>query len=194
MNRWFIVLLAAAALTTAGCQKQESSTTEVEAETPAADAEGMTIAAPDPDAAAPAQTPEQMPPAADGAASPTAAATPAAAAVGAEVTLPGGTKYIDTEVGTGAEAVRGSAVTVHYTGTLTDGTKFDSSLDSGQPFELTIGTTPVIQGWTEGLIGMKVGGNRSLTIPPDQGYGAEGAGPIPPNATLLFNIELLDVK
>ncbi len=191
MNRWFIVLLAVAALTTAGCnQKQESSTTEVVTETPAVDTEGEASVASDTDAVSADQA---LPVAADAGTSPTTGAS-AAATQGAEVTLPGGTKYIDTEVGTGQEAVRGSTVSVHYTGTLTDGTKFDSSLDSGQPFEVTIGTTPVIKGWTEGLVGMKVGGHRSLTIPPDQGYGEGGAGPIPPNATLLFDIELLEVK
>lgn len=187
MNRWFIVLLAAAALSTAGCnQKQESSTTEVESET---------AVVPDTEVAATGQTPPaQTPLAADNAPAPDASATPAATGLGAEVTLPGGTKYIDTQVGTGQEAVRGSTVSVHYTGTLTDGTKFDSSLDSGQPYEVTIGTTPVIKGWTEGLVGMKVGGHRSLTIPPDQAYGPGGKGPIPPDATLLFDIEMLDVN
>ncbi len=194
MNRWFIVLLAVAALTTAGCNKeQESTTTEVVTEAPVAGTEGDTTVAAEVDATAPVETPaEALPPAAD-AATPAAPAAPAAA-TGAEVTLPGGTKYIDTEVGTGKEAVRGSTVDVHYTGTLTDGKKFDSSLDSGQPFTLTIGKTQVIEGWTQGLVGMKVGGHRSLTIPAEQGYGADGMGPIPANATLLFDIELLDVK
>jgi peptidylprolyl isomerase len=202
MNRWFIVLMATAALTTAGCNKQqESSTTETATETTAEVPVGDTTAAPiagDTEAEAETLpvTPPQIPPApVDAATSPGGgAAAPAGATQGAEVTLPGGTKYTDTQVGTGPEAARGSTVSVHYTGTLQDGTKFDSSLDTGSPFELTIGQTQVIKGWTEGLVGMKVGGHRRLVIPPEQGYGAEGAGPIPPNATLLFDIEMLEVK
>lgn len=101
----------------------------------------------------------------------------------------------DLVVGKGAEAKSGNKVTVNYTGWLTDGTKFDSSLDSGQPFEFTLGQGQVIQGWDEGVAGMKVGGKRRLTIPPAMGYGAEGSGGvIPPNATLVFEVELLAVK
>jgi FKBP-type peptidyl-prolyl cis-trans isomerase len=104
-------------------------------------------------------------------------------------------KIEDTKVGTGAEAKAGDTVTVNYTGYLTDGTKFDSSLDSGQPFQFTIGAGEVIQGWEEGVTGMKVGGTRKLTIPPDMGYGEQGAGGvIPPGATLVFTIELLEVQ
>ena len=99
------------------------------------------------------------------------------------------------KVGTGAEAKTGDLVTVNYTGYLTDGTKFDSSLDSGQPFQFTIGKGKVIQGWEQGFAGMKVGGTRKLTIPPELGYGAQGAGGvIPPNATLVFDVELLAVN
>ena len=94
--------------------------------------------------------------------------------------------------GTGDEAKTGDTVTVHYTGTLTDGKKFDSSRDRGEPFDVTLGQKRVIAGWEEGLIGMKVGETRRLTIPPDLGYGARGAGNvIPPNATLVFEVELL---
>ncbi len=94
--------------------------------------------------------------------------------------------------GTGDEAKTGDTVTVHYTGTLTDGTKFDSSRDRGEPFDVTLGQKRVIAGWEEGLLGMKVGETRKLTIPPDLGYGARGAGNvIPPNATLVFEVELL---
>jgi FKBP-type peptidyl-prolyl cis-trans isomerase len=106
-----------------------------------------------------------------------------------------GLKMEDTVVGTGAEAKPGDTVTVHYTGYLTDGTKFDSSLDSGQPFQFTIGQGRVIPGWEQGIPGMKVGGKRKLTIPPELGYGAQGAGSdIPPNATLVFEVELLAVN
>ena len=108
----------------------------------------------------------------------------------------------DGRVGTGAEAQRGRVVTVHYTGWLYDesrpdrkGAKFDSSRDRSEPFSFSLGAGEVIQGWDEGVAGMKVGGQRTLTIPPDMGYGARGAGGvIPPNATLLFDVELLGVR
>jgi len=100
----------------------------------------------------------------------------------------------DEKVGTGAEAVAGKTVTVNYVGTLTDGTKFDSSYDHNQPFSFTLGAGQVIKGWDQGVAGMKVGGKRKLVIPPDLGYGAQGAGSIPPNSTLVFEVELLDVK
>ena len=100
----------------------------------------------------------------------------------------------DLSVGEGAEAVSGKHVTVHYTGWLTDGTKFDSSLDRNDPFDFPLGRGHVIRGWDEGVAGMKVGGKRKLTIPPEMGYGARGAGGvIPPNATLVFEVELLGV-
>lgn len=101
----------------------------------------------------------------------------------------------DLVVGTGAEAVNGKLVSVHYVGTLTDGTKFDSSKDRGEPFEFTLGVGEVIQGWDMGVLGMKVGGKRKLTVPSELGYGSSGAGSvIPPNATLIFDVELLEVK
>jgi FKBP-type peptidyl-prolyl cis-trans isomerase len=100
----------------------------------------------------------------------------------------------DLVVGTGAEAQAGRIVTVHYTGWLTDGTKFDSSLDRGQPFVFTLGVHEVISGWDQGVAGMKEGGKRKLTIPPEMGYGPSGAGGvIPPDATLIFEVELLQV-
>lgn len=101
----------------------------------------------------------------------------------------------DIKVGTGAEAVNGKSITVHYTGTLTDGTKFDSSLDRGTPYTLTLGAGEVIEGWDLGLVGMKVGGKRKLTIPASLGYGEMGSpGVIPGGATLVFEVELLKVE
>lgn len=106
-----------------------------------------------------------------------------------------GLKIEDIKVGTGAEAVDGKKITVHYSGTLTDGTKFDSSYDRGTPYDLTLGAGEVIRGWDLGLVGMKVGGKRKLTIPANLGYGEAGAGDvIPPNATLIFEVELLKVE
>jgi len=105
-----------------------------------------------------------------------------------------GLKIQEVRVGTGAEAVAGSSVTVHYTGWLTNGTKFDSSVDRKEPFTFTLGARQVIEGWDKGVAGMKVGGKRKLTISPELGYGAHGQGPIPPNATLIFDVELLGVQ
>ena len=100
----------------------------------------------------------------------------------------------DLHEGTGKEAQKGKRITVHYTGWLADGTKFDSSLDRHQPLTITLGVGQVIKGWDEGFDGMKEGGKRKLTIPPEMGYGAHGAGGvIPPHATLVFEVELLRV-
>ncbi len=113
---------------------------------------------------------------------------------GKPTTTASGLQYWDITVGTGATAVAGKAVTVHYTGWLTNGKKFDSSVDRGQPFVFPLGGGQVIKGWDEGVAGMKVGGKRQLHIPPDLGYGSRGAGGvIPPNATLIFDVELIDV-
>jgi FKBP-type peptidyl-prolyl cis-trans isomerase FkpA len=110
------------------------------------------------------------------------------------VTTESGLKYEDIVEGSGAEAVAGKTVSVHYTGWLTDGQKFDSSKDRNDPFAFVLGGGMVIKGWDEGVQGMKVGGTRKLTIPPQLGYGVRGAGGvIPPNATLVFEVELLDV-
>ncbi len=112
-----------------------------------------------------------------------------------EVTTPSGLKYVDQVVGTGEAAVAGQNVSVHYTGWLENGKKFDSSVDRGQPFSFPLGAGRVIKGWDEGVQGMKVGGKRKLTIPSDLGYGSRGAGGvIPPNATLIFDVELLGVR
>ena len=109
-------------------------------------------------------------------------------------TTPSGLQYRDDVVGEGAEAKAGNLVSVHYTGTLQNGSKFDSSRDRGQPFQFPLGAGRVIRGWDEGVAGMKVGGRRTLVIPPELGYGARAIGPIPPNSTLVFDVELLGVR
>jgi FKBP-type peptidyl-prolyl cis-trans isomerase len=111
------------------------------------------------------------------------------------ITTPSGLKYIELQEGTGATPNAGQTVEVHYTGTLEDGKKFDSSRDRGTPFSFKLGVGQVIKGWDEGLSTMKVGGRRQLIIPSELGYGARGAGGvIPPHATLIFDVELLGVK
>jgi FKBP-type peptidyl-prolyl cis-trans isomerase len=124
--------------------------------------------------------------------------SPAAEGPGKMTQTASGLQYTDTNVGTGAEATAGHKVSVHYTGWLYNngekGKKFDSSVDRGQPFSFPLGGRQVIQGWDEGVAGMKVGGKRTLIIPPELGYGARGAGGvIPANATLMFDVELLNV-
>jgi peptidylprolyl isomerase len=123
----------------------------------------------------------------------------AIAQTGKAMTTPSGLQITDSKVGTGATPKTGQTCVMHYTGWLyqngAKGQKFDSSLDRGQPFEFPIGQKRVIAGWDEGVATMKVGGKRTLIIPPELGYGARGAGGvIPPNATLIFEVELLDVK
>jgi FKBP-type peptidyl-prolyl cis-trans isomerase len=116
-------------------------------------------------------------------------------AEGKEVVTSSGLKYVDVKVGEGAEAKPGQVVDVHYTGWLTNGTKFDSSVDRGKPFSFKLGAGQVIEGWDKGVAGMKVGGKRKLTIPPGLGYGSQSVGGvIPPNSTLIFDVELLGVK
>jgi FKBP-type peptidyl-prolyl cis-trans isomerase FkpA len=121
------------------------------------------------------------------------------AATNQVIEMPNGLKYTDTKTGEGAIAAAGNKVSVHYTGWLykndAKGAKFDSSVDRGQPFQFTLGAHQVIAGWDQGVAGMKVGGKRTLIIPPELGYGARGAGGvIPPNATLMFDVELLGVQ
>jgi peptidylprolyl isomerase len=125
--------------------------------------------------------------------------TATAQEVGKTVTTPSGLRIIDSQIGTGATPRTGQTCAMHYTGWLyqngAKGQKFDSSLDRGRPFEFPIGKGQVIPGWDEGVASMKVGGKRTLIIPPELGYGARGAGGvIPPNATLIFEVELLGVK
>lgn len=111
-----------------------------------------------------------------------------------QTTTSSGLIYDDITVGSGDAAALGQTVSVHYTGWLTDGTKFDSSKDRNEPFEFPLGAGYVIRGWDEGVQGMRVGGVRKLTIPPELGYGARGAGGvIPPNATLIFEVDLLEI-
>ena len=109
-------------------------------------------------------------------------------------TTASGLQLRDDQVGTGETARAGDQVSVHYTGTLTGGQKFDSSRDRGRPFGFELGAGSVIRGWDEGVAGMRVGGRRTLVIPPELGYGGRSIGPIPPNSTLVFDVELLDVR
>jgi FKBP-type peptidyl-prolyl cis-trans isomerase FkpA len=111
------------------------------------------------------------------------------------VTTESGLQYVDMVVGSGRQPEIGDTASVHYTGWLADGKKFDSSVDRKEPFSFRVGAGQVIKGWDEGVMGMKIGGKRKLTIPPQLGYGPRGAGGvIPPNATLTFDVELLDLR
>ena len=111
-----------------------------------------------------------------------------------EVTTSTGLRYVDQKVGEGQEAKAGDVVEVHYTGWLTNGTKFDSSVDRNQPFTFKLGEGQVIKGWDQGVAGMRLGGKRKLTVPPNLAYGSAAYGPIPGNSTLMFDVELLGVK
>ena len=118
---------------------------------------------------------------------------PQASPVGKVIKLDNGLQYQDMVVGTGAVAKAGNVISVHYAGTLANGTPFDSSYTRGTPFEFTLGNGQVIQGWDIGVAGMKIGGKRRLVIPPSLGYGPNDYGPIPGNSTLLFDVELLKI-
>jgi len=175
-KRWFVLaLVLAAAVFVIGCQR-EQQTAQAPAAQPATPAEGETadMSGADPVAAAKAlgtKTENEA------------------------VTAASGLRYIDVKEGEGAAAKAGDTAVVHYTGWLVDGTKFDSSVDRGQPFEFPLGAGRVIKGWDEGVAGMKIGGVRKLIAPPDLAYGASGRPPvIPPNATLIFEVELLGVR
>lgn len=121
--------------------------------------------------------------------------TEAVASSSGQIVTESGLKIEEIKVGEGKEVKPGDTVTIHYAGTLENGKKFDSSYDRNEPFQTQIGVGQVIEGWDEGVVGMKVGGKRKLTIPSDLAYGERGAGGvIPPNATLIFELELLDVK
>ena len=168
-----LLLAVIAGLALAGCQ--QTSTTEKSSTATTNTAATGTSATSEPAAGTPATT--------------------SGATEGQERTLPGGLKVTDIKVGSGPMAETGSTVAVHYTGWLMDGTKFDSSLDRGDPIVFQLGAGRVIKGWEEGLKGMRVGGKRKLTIPTSMGYGAQGYPPvIPPDATLQFEVELMNVK
>ena len=121
-------------------------------------------------------------------------APPPPSTQGSSETPPSNLKVETTKEGTGQGAKAGDTISVHYTGTFTDGTVFDSSIPRGQPFSFKLGSGQVIRGWDLGLVGMKVGEKRKLTIPPELGYGPGGSGPIPPNSTLIFEVEMLKIN
>ena len=165
-------LLVALTLVLAGCNESQTSTTTTGSST--APTGGSS------DAAAPA--------------TPAADATPAPAGETGEITMPNGLKYVDLVTGGGAEAKTGDQVSVHYTGVFPDGVEFDSSR-GGEPYAFRLGAGSVIRGWDEGIKGMRVGGRRKLTVPPPLAYGERGYPPvIPPNATLVFDVELVGVR
>ena len=175
----FACAFAFAALTLVGCQ-QSSTTTTSSTTSSSATATSSADGGKAPAAAeAPAATPSQ-----------------ASGAQPAGRTTASGLQIQDLKEGTGAMAEKGRHVVVHYTGWLTNGTKFSSSLDSGRPYPFTLGAGEVIAGWDEGIVGMRIGGKRRLTIPPQLAYGSQGTpgGPIPANATLVFEVELIDAK
>ena len=188
------VFACAAILALAGCQESSNSTSTGTTGTTSSNAASGTSGG--------TSTTTESSGASSVTATPTTPAAPAfdmATDKSIEVATANGTsarlQYKDLKVGDGSIAENGKVAMVHYTGWLTDGTKFDSSLDHGQPFQFRIGEGGVIQGWDKGVLGMRVGGKRRLVIPSDLGYGARGAGGvIPPNATLVFEVELLGLQ
>ena len=179
MKRIVPVIFAAVAVlgVSAGCKDKAATETTTQTAGPAATQDTPSTLTAPPDGVGP---------------KPAATAT---ATVGKEVTTASGLKYQDIKIGTGASPKQGKTVSVHYVGTLTDGTKFDSSRDRNEPFSFAIGTGQVIKGWDEGVMGMKIGGVRRLMIPGNLAYGPEGRPPtIPPNATLNFDVELLGIN
>jgi peptidylprolyl isomerase len=201
MRYTLLTVLLGVTLLLSGCGADTAEPEKVEpAPLDAASSEPAAPAAPEPAPAAAepakADVPKPEPAKVEPPAPPKPAPRPAAPK---EVTLSSGLRMIDSQAGAGEAAKSGDTVQVHYTGWLYEngkrGSKFDSSLDRGQPFQMTIGVTSVIKGWTEGLVGMKPGGKRELIIPPDLAYGTRGAGGglIPPDATLDFEIELLQI-
>jgi peptidylprolyl isomerase len=181
--------LLAGGLLAAGCKGEQS--TETATTPPGGPPPAATTSEPAPTATAPATAGATAKAGGDG-------IKPIAKKAGAPekvVTLPSGLKYVDLKVGTGESPKPGATVVVHYTGTLENGTKFDSSRDRGTPFDFHLGQHEVIEGWDQGIATMKPGGRRKLIIPPDLAYGANGQPPvIPPNATLIFDVELLRVE
>ena len=173
-----LVVALAAGLVVAGCRERQEAKVEVPAKTPPPEVQ---VALPVEDE--PAEEDEAIEVARE-------LGTPTGNPV---IATDSGLQYIDVETGEGEGAEAGNMVSVHYTGWLVDGTKFDSSKDRGTPFQFPLGAGRVIKGWDEGVAGMKVGGVRKLVIPPELGYGSRGAGSaIPPNATLIFEVELLE--
>ncbi|MEJ2421306.1 MAG: FKBP-type peptidyl-prolyl cis-trans isomerase [Acidobacteriota bacterium] len=194
--KWLLFAVAAVGLIAlAACKKQEAPAKEAQANTPETQAPAQQAApeAPANQPAAEAPKAETSKPAPE-ASKPAEPSKPAAKKELKYVTLPDGLKYADMKVGTGEAAKAGDEVVVNYTGRLKDGTVFDSSYSRHQPFTFTLGAGRVIKGWDVGVAGMKVGGKRRLIIPPDLAYGARGAGGvIPPNATLTFDVQLLEI-
>ena len=189
MGIWFrrAMIVVLPALVLVGCKSQQASESQTSTTT--------TTAAQPAQPAAPAAAPAAKPTAGKEDPNVEAARKLGTATQNPVVEIASGLKYIDAKTGTGAEAKAGQTVSVHYTGWLVNGTKFDSSVDRGQPFQFPLGGGRVIKGWDEGVAGMKVGGVRKLIIPSELGYGSRGAGGvIPPNATLIFEVQLLGVQ
>lgn len=213
MKRFIPGLLVMAVLAGACGPKPETGTTSTTTTTTATATAPAATVPPDTVGASPGQpgsADTDQTPASSGMGSPSPAGMESPAA-GSETASPGasaggpppageqkeltrGIKYTEMKAGSGTAAEKGKTVSVHYTGWLTTGEKFDSSVDRGEPFEFRLGAGEVIPGWDEGVQGMKVGEKRRLEIPPDQAYGPQGVGPIPPNSTLIFEVELLEVK